>query len=189
MSYFDDFSDRFFDMDFGRRSRPFGLSSRLRRELAVPRDIFSSSTSSRLSSSTAASNDADKRLTLSKDGLQMCLNVYQFTPSEITVKVVDNVIVIEGKHEEKQDDHGYVTRQFTRRYKLPKEYDPKDVISSMSSDGVLTIKVPSINKEPEVQERVVTIQQTGPANPPPAAASTTESGPKETQIPIKEEMN
>lgn len=180
--WFDDLTDKFFDMDFSRRhTRPFGLSSRLRRELAVPRDTIPSS---RIS--TASHNDADKRLTVTKDGVQMCLNVYQFSPSEISVKTVDDVIIIEGKHEEKQDEHGYVTRQFTRRYKLPKEYDPKDVMSSMSSDGVLTIKAPSIAKpEAAVNERVVTIQQTGPAAAPVAAASDSVA----KDVPIKEEMS
>lgn len=174
--WFDDISDRFFDMDFSRRHRPFGLSSRLRRELAVPRDVLSGS---RTISTTQ--NDPDKRLSITKDGMQMCLNVYQFSPSEITVKTVDDVIIIEGKHEEKQDEHGYVMRQFTRRYKLPKEYDPKDVISSMSSDGVLTIKAPTIAKPaPQVSERVVTIQQTGPVNVKPESESVVKD------IPIKE---
>lgn len=183
-SFFDDIlADRFFDMDMYRR-RPFGLgsglSSRLRRELAVDRDLIPS-TRTTLSSTH---NDADKRLVMTKDGLQINLNVYQFSPSEITVKTVDDVVIIEGKHEEKQDDHGYVTRQFTRRYKLPKEYDPKDVISTMSSDGVLTIKAPSLVKpEPKANERVITIQHTGVA----AAKPATESVAKD--IPIKEEMN
>lgn len=176
--WFDDFSDRFFDMGFNSR-RPFGLSSRLRREFAVPRDVVPSS---RTMSSTQS--DADKRLQVTKDGVQMCLNVYQFSPSEITVKTVDDVVIIEGKHEEKQDEHGYVTRQFTRRYKLPKEYDPKDVVSTMSSDGVLTIRAPSIVKPaPQVNERVITIQQTGPAETKPASESVAK------EIPIKEEMN
>ena len=188
--WFDDISDRFFDMDLSSRYRPFGLSSRLRRELGMsPRDIIPSSSASR--TSATAHSDADKRLTLNKDGMQMCLNVYQFTPSEISVKTVDDEIIIEGKHEEKQDEHGYVTRQFIRRYKLPKEYDPKDVVSTMSSDGVLTIKAPSIVKPPPVaSERVVPIQATGPANPAPAAAEKVEpTPPKEMEIPIKKEMN
>lgn len=189
--WFDDISDRFFDMDMdlgSRYRRPFGLGSRLRREFGMPRDVLSSTNSSSKTSSSV-SNDSDKRLALTKDGLQMNLNVYQFSPNEITVKTVDNVIIIEGKHEEKQDEHGYVTRQFNRRYKLPKEYDPKDVVSTMSSDGVLTIRAPAIHKAAEtVNERVVTIQQTGPASPPVKEESS-EDAPKETKIPIKEEMN
>lgn len=182
-SWYDDFSSRdpfgrFFD-DFDRY-RPFGVRSRLRREFDIPsREIPSSRTAT---SAATSSSDTDKRLSVTKDGIQMHLNVYQFTPSEITVKTVDDVIIIEGKHEEKQDEHGYVTRQFTRRYKLPKEYDPKDVITTMSADGVLTIKAPAIAKpEPVTNERVITIQHTGPAATSPAEK-------KENPSPLTEEM-
>lgn len=53
-----------------------------------------------------------------QDKFQVNLDVQQFTPNEITVKTVDNAIVVEGKHEEKQDEHGFVSRHFVRRYVL-----------------------------------------------------------------------
>jgi hypothetical protein len=68
--------------------------------------------------------------------------VHHFQPNEITVKTIDNSVVIEGKHEEREDGHGSVTRHFVRRYTLPKEYEMSSVHSSLSSDGVLTIKAP-----------------------------------------------
>ena len=48
------------------------------------------------------------------------LDVSNFTPEEIAVKVVENDLLVEGKHEEKLDKNkdGYVSRQFTRRYAL-----------------------------------------------------------------------
>lgn len=98
-----------------------------------------------------------------KDGFQVCLDVKQFAPNEISVKTLDNAVVVEGKHEEKQDDHGYISRHFVRRYVLPKEYDAKDIVSTLSSDGVLTVKAPPLAKAIENNERVVQIQQTGPA--------------------------
>lgn len=98
-----------------------------------------------------------------KDGLQVCMDVAQFKPSELTVKVVDNSIIIEGKHEERQDEHGYISRHFVRRYALPKEYDADKVISTLSSDGVLTVSAPKPQEE-KSNERVVQIQQTGPAH-------------------------
>lgn len=66
----------------------------------------------------------------------------QFKPEEIKVKVVDDFIVVEGKHEERQDKHGYISRQFTRRYKLPPNVNLEAVKSSLSSDGVLSIAAP-----------------------------------------------
>ncbi|KAM7356627.1 uncharacterized protein ACRADG_002283 [Cochliomyia hominivorax] len=100
-----------------------------------------------------------------KDGFQVCMDVSQFTPNELTVKTVDRTVVVEGKHEEREDEHGYIQRHFVRKYILPKGYDPKDVVSTISSDGVLTVKAPPPpNKGKNVNERVVQIQQTGPAH-------------------------
>lgn len=59
------------------------------------------------------------------------------------MKIADGSIIVEGKHEEKQDEHGFVSRQFSRRYVPPsKDIDIDNIVSSLSSDGVLTISVP-----------------------------------------------
>ncbi|CAG0919888.1 unnamed protein product [Notodromas monacha] len=73
---------------------------------------------------------------------QIMLDVQQFCPNEIVVKTIDNYIVIEGKHEEKEDEHGYVARHFVRRYLLPKGVKPESITSTISCDGVLTIAAP-----------------------------------------------
>ncbi|XP_064556832.1 heat shock protein 26-like [Drosophila montana] len=100
-----------------------------------------------------------------KDGFQVCMDVTQFAPSELNVKVVDNSIVVEGKHEEREDDHGYISRHFVRRYALPQGYEADKVVSSLSSDGVLTVSVPKPQPiEDKSKERVVQIQQVGPAH-------------------------
>ncbi|XP_030373426.1 heat shock protein 27 [Scaptodrosophila lebanonensis] len=100
-----------------------------------------------------------------KDGFQVCMDVSQFKPNELTVKVVDKTIVVEGKHEEREDGHGMIQRHFVRKYTLPKDYDPNDVVSTVSSDGVLTLKAPPPpNKALTQKERVIQIQQTGPAH-------------------------
>lgn len=74
--------------------------------------------------------------------LQVILDVQQFAPSEIVVKTQDNIVVVEGKHEEKQDEHGFISRHFVRKYVLPSDIEPLDIMSSLSSDGVLTISAP-----------------------------------------------
>ncbi|ALC44992.1 Hsp26 [Drosophila busckii] len=100
-----------------------------------------------------------------KDGFQVCMDVAQFKPSELTVKVVDNSIVVEGKHEEREDNHGYISRHFVRRYALPQGYEADKVASALSSDGVLTVSVPKPQPiEDKSKERVVQIQQVGPAH-------------------------
>ena len=98
-----------------------------------------------------------------KNEFQVSMDVEHFAPNEISVKTVDNAIVVEGKHEEKEDDHGFISRHFLRRYQLPEEYDVQEVSSTLSSDGVLTIKAPKVQKAIEGKERVIQIQHTGPA--------------------------
>jgi crystallin alpha B len=83
-----------------------------------------------------------KSMHFGKDGFQACVDVHHFQPSEITVKTIDHTIVVEGKHEERDDGHSSVERRFVRKYVLPDEYDINSVHSSLSSDGVLTIKAP-----------------------------------------------
>ncbi|EDW30196.1 GL22443 [Drosophila persimilis] len=100
-----------------------------------------------------------------KDGFQVSMDVAHFKPSELSVKVQDNSVLVEGKHEEREDDHGFITRHFVRRYALPEGYDAEKVASTLSSDGVLTVSIP---KPPAIEdkgaERVVQIQQVGPAH-------------------------
>lgn len=89
---------------------------------------------------------------------QVMLDVNQFTPDEINVKTVDNCVVIHGKHEEKLDEHGYVAREFQRRYILPDNVVPETVTSSLSHDGILTIEAPRKALEaPKTNERIVPI--------------------------------
>lgn len=101
-------------------TRPFSLARRLASELDKDR----------------------KNMHFGKDGFQACVDVHHFQPSEISVKSVDNYVIIEGKHEERDDGHGSVQRHFVRKYQLPKEYDMNSLHTSLSSDGILMIKAP-----------------------------------------------
>jgi len=87
---------------------------------------------------------------------QVILDVQQFSPDEITVKTVDNHVVVEAKHEEKQDEHGYVSRHFVRRYVLPPSHDLVNITSTLSSDGVLTITAPKKVRSIEPRQSALT---------------------------------
>lgn len=93
---------------------------------------------------------------------QVNVDVQHFAPEDISVTVVNGYIVIEGKHEEKLDEHGYVSRQFVRRYPLPEGCLPDTVESKLSSDGVLTVTAPRVLPLPSTGERIVPIVKTGP---------------------------
>lgn len=119
--------------------------------------------------------------------MQVILDVQQFAPEEITVKATNNSVVVEGKHEEKPDEHGFISRQFTRRYILPTGYEVADLTSTLSSDGVLTITAPK-RPPPNSGERIIPITKTGPAKQPetpitPATEQTTQQ-PREQTVPI-----
>uniref|UniRef100_A0A6M2DNF1 Putative small heat shock protein 22.1 grapholita molesta n=1 Tax=Xenopsylla cheopis TaxID=163159 RepID=A0A6M2DNF1_XENCH len=108
-----------------------------------------------------SNDDSSSTIVADKDKFQVTLDVQQFKPKEITVKTKDNCVIVEGKHEEQQDEHGYISRHFVRRYVLPRNHEAADVVSSLSSDGVLTITAPK-RALPAAEERVVPVTQTGP---------------------------
>ena len=135
--WWDDFErpSRLFDQHFG-----LGLTrdDLINSWLPTPRNYF------RPWRSLIEQNTGTSKIQEDKDKFQVIVDVQQFSPEEIQVKTVDNSIVIEGKHEEKKDEHGYVSRQFSRRYVLPQGHDIGNVQSSLSSDGVLTITAPKL---------------------------------------------
>jgi len=101
-----------------------------------------------------------------KDSFQVKLDVSHFRPEEIEVKVVGNDVTIHGRHEERRDDHGYVSREFTRRYHLPEGCDIDRLSSSLSPNGVLQVTAPKKPIEgPKGLERQIPIQiSSGPTN-------------------------
>nr|NP_001027772.2 heat shock protein HSP27-like protein [Ciona intestinalis] len=82
------------------------------------------------------------QVTTDENKFKVTLDVKHFTPEEITVKTVDGSIEVHGKHHEKEDDHGVVSRDFTRKYTIPPNVDPLTVTSSLSPDGILTVEAP-----------------------------------------------
>ena len=46
-----------------------------------------------------------------ENSFQVMVDVSQFRPNEVTVKTTDKNIVVHGRHEERTDQHGYVSRE------------------------------------------------------------------------------
>nr|XP_022913540.1 protein lethal(2)essential for life-like [Onthophagus taurus] len=112
--------------------------------------------------SLASEQDVGSTIALDKDRFQVNLDVQHFKPEEIVVKVTgEHTITVEGKHEEMEDEHGYISRSFTRKYILPKGHDIQKVDSKLSSDGVLTITAPTLNPDAIEEHRKIPIQHTG----------------------------
>lgn len=110
----------------------------------------------------ASARDLGSSIKSDREKFQVNLDVQHFSPEEISVMTVDGYIVVEGKHEEKKDQHGFISRQFTRRYSLPEGCTPDAVESRLSSDGVLSVVCPKKVPLGVMGERNITITQTGP---------------------------
>ncbi|KAG5876143.1 hypothetical protein JTB14_021076 [Gonioctena quinquepunctata] len=98
-----------------------------------------------------------------KKKFQVKLNVQDFKPEEISIKTVNgNAIQVEAKHEEKHaEDNGFISREFIKRFVLPRGHDLKSAVSSLSSDGVLTITAPRKIEELEEKAIPITHEQSG----------------------------
>ncbi|XP_076061805.1 uncharacterized protein LOC143037444 isoform X2 [Oratosquilla oratoria] len=81
------------------------------------------------------------------------LDVKDFRDGELSVKVVDDSVVTEGRIERKQGG-STSTHSFRQRFSLPKSVDLEAVTSTISSDGILTITAP------KTQQQSVTEKQT-----------------------------
>ncbi|XP_029165155.1 protein lethal(2)essential for life-like [Nylanderia fulva] len=161
-----EYPHRIFDQNFGLSLHPDQLmNSNILERFAQQRDR-------RLRSSPVyyrpwgemlrTSNEAGtSTVRADKDKFQVILDVQQFKPDEINVKVVDKCVVVEAKHEEKQDEHGWISRQFVRKYLIPEQCDIDQVSSSLSSDGILTILVARKDKPETKNERSIKIEHTG----------------------------
>ncbi|XP_026849541.1 heat shock protein 67B1 [Drosophila persimilis] len=130
---------------------------------------------------------------VNRNGFQVSMNVKQFSARELTVRTIDNCIVVEGQHDEKEDGHGVISRHFIRKYMLPKGFDPAEVHSTLSSDGILTVKAPPppppANKAGvERLERIVDIQQLLQSQLQPKDAQTPKPVPTEAHAQAEAEQ-
>ncbi|KAG8286846.1 protein lethal(2)essential for life-like [Homalodisca vitripennis] len=105
-------------------------------------------------------NSSSSSFVIDKDGLKLTLDVQQYRPEELTVRVVDDFIIVEGKHEEKSNTGGYVSLQFTRQFKIPADVDKEAVKTYLSSDGILQIEAPKLQKLSPSEGRTIPIAQT-----------------------------
>nr|XP_014086880.1 uncharacterized protein LOC106615263 [Bactrocera oleae] len=98
-----------------------------------------------------------------KGTFKVVIDVHHFRDDELVLKVRNNdTVILTGKQ---KDDRGEkskfcITREFTRKYKLPRNYDATLAKATRSTDGVLTIIVPPPPPLDDV-ERLVDIEPTG----------------------------
>lgn len=64
---------------------------------------------------------------------KLAINMQQFTPEDITIKLNGNELVLEAKN---------AAEQFSQKHIIPDNIDLDGMTSSFSSDGVLVVKAP-----------------------------------------------
>lgn len=99
-----------------------------------------------------------KQSLIADDGnFRAAIDVHDFDENEVRITTTGHTILISCAHDFKEDEHGGITRSFSKKYVLPLDLDIDALESSISkSTGVLYIKVPP--KELEMETRVVNIK-------------------------------
>ncbi|KAF7666290.1 hypothetical protein LDENG_00114170 [Lucifuga dentata] len=95
-----------------------------------------------------------------QDSWKINLDINHFSPEEITITTKEGYLQISGNHEERQDEHGLISRCFTRKYKLPQGVDLQHISSSLSVDGILSVEapVPGTTTSDPANEIVIPVQ-------------------------------
>eukprot|EP00090_Calanus_glacialis_P029881 TRINITY_DN4803_c0_g1_i2.p1 TRINITY_DN4803_c0_g1~~TRINITY_DN4803_c0_g1_i2.p1 ORF type:complete len:206 (-),score=60.62 TRINITY_DN4803_c0_g1_i2:96-683(-) len=127
------------------------LGSELSPAAGLPRWVLPRADSSWPSSFTKTDSQVIK-IKEDADKFEVALDCTGYRPEELKVSTLpDNVIVVEGRHEEKQeqgaqgkDSKSSVVQQFSRKYSLPAGCDPQNVVSNLSRDGVLIVTAPKM---------------------------------------------
>nr|APH81350.1 Hsp20 [Tigriopus kingsejongensis] len=94
---------------------------------------------------TSATHDEVLKVKEGQDKFEVTVDVSQFKPEELKVTTNNNVLSIEGKHEEAKSDpnnSSSVMRQFSRKWTLPEDCQANEVVSNLSSDGILLVTAP-----------------------------------------------
>lgn len=76
-----------------------------------------------------------------KPRFQILLDVVQFLPEDIIIQTFEGWLLIKAQHGTRMDEHGFISRSFTRQYKLPDGVGTKDLSAILCHDGILVVEV------------------------------------------------
>uniref|UniRef100_H3ARS5 Heat shock protein family B (small) member 3 n=2 Tax=Latimeria chalumnae TaxID=7897 RepID=H3ARS5_LATCH len=76
----------------------------------------------------------------SKSYFQVLLDVVQFCPEDIIIQIFEGWLLIKAQHGPRMDEHGFISRSFTRQYKLPDGLQAKDLSAFFCHDGILIVE-------------------------------------------------
>ncbi|XP_053310478.1 heat shock protein beta-3 [Spea bombifrons] len=76
-----------------------------------------------------------------RDEFKILLDVVQFRPEDIIIQIFEGWLIIKGEHGRRMDEHGFISRSFTRSYKLPTGIRTKDLFAVFCHDGILAVEI------------------------------------------------
>lgn len=76
-----------------------------------------------------------------KARFQVLLDVVQFLPEDIIIQTFEGWLLIKAQHGARMDEHGFISRSFTRQYKLPEGVETGDLSALLCHDGILVVEV------------------------------------------------
>ncbi|XP_054842984.1 heat shock protein beta-3 [Eublepharis macularius] len=79
-----------------------------------------------------------------KPKFQVLLDVVQFRPEDVIIQTFEGWLLIKAQHGPRMDEHGFITRSFTRQYKLPEGIETKDLTALFCHDGILVIEIKTV---------------------------------------------
>ncbi|CAG2166599.1 unnamed protein product [Oppiella nova] len=85
-----------------------------------------------------------------------------FRPQEVRVSCAENNVVVHCQHREEQDAHGWVEREFKRRYELPDNCPPDTVVATLDRKGMLLIEAGSERPTQAANERQIPVNVLAP---------------------------
>jgi hypothetical protein len=89
----------------------------------------------------------------------MKLDVPDFKPEELEVKISNNMVTIQGKQEMRAENN-FSSRQFCKKFSIPQGVKPENISSSLNTKGVLTISAPIDKTSRGGQDQLMEQRQT-----------------------------
>uniref|UniRef100_A0A0B7ATA4 SHSP domain-containing protein n=1 Tax=Arion vulgaris TaxID=1028688 RepID=A0A0B7ATA4_9EUPU len=99
------------------------------------------------------------------DGIQrfrVRFDVNEFKPEEIQVKVQDNKLIVNAKHEEKSAQTS-VSREYSRQVDIPGSVDQEKMQCVLSKDGILSVEAPLTQPSLTGSDAIFPIKTSSPA--------------------------
>lgn len=103
-------------------------------------------------------NDSDLKVDYDDKDFKVTLDVSDYSPEELNLKIINDTITITGKHEEKPDEHGVISREFKRQVMVPENVDLDTITCSVTPEGLMKV-MGKVKGGPEVKEREVNIER------------------------------